>query len=164
MTAHIVREMVEEDLPEVLALYRQPDMDNGQSLDLVSAQGMLERMATYPFYRFYVVVNEVVNEAANEARSEQVSGVFALLIMDNLGHCGAPSGIVEGVCVSPECQGQGLGKLMMQKAMDICREQGCYKMSLSSNIKREKAHAFYRSLGFNQHGVSFQISISCREK
>jgi len=156
MTALIIRELALGDLSGVLDLYQQPDMDNGQGLDLASAQVVLNRMASYPFYRCYV--------ALDEERSERVVGVFALLIMDNLGHCGMPSGIVEGVCVAPEYQGQGVGKSMMDKAMAVCREQGCYKMALSSNTKREKAHALYRSLGFDQHGISFHTDLSSREK
>ena len=34
---------------------------------------------------------------------------------------------------------------------------GCYKMALSSNLKREAAHRFYDSLGFGRHGYSFLI-------
>ena len=30
-------------------------------------------------------------------------------------------------------------------------------MALSSNLKREAAHAFYESLGFEKHGYSFRV-------
>jgi GNAT superfamily N-acetyltransferase len=46
---------------------------------------------------------------------------------------------------------------MMDDAMAHCREAGCYKMVLSSNLKREKAHLFYERLGFERHGVSFRV-------
>jgi predicted GNAT family acetyltransferase len=39
----------------------------------------------------------------------------------------------------------------------VVREAGCYKMALSSNVKRAAAHAFYESLGFERHGYSFVI-------
>jgi GNAT superfamily N-acetyltransferase len=48
---------------------------------------------------------------------------------------------------------------MMQHAMRQAREAGCYKLVLSSNQKREGAHAFYESLGFARHGYSFQIEM-----
>ena len=35
------------------------------------------------------------------------------------------------------------------------REQGCYKLALSSGMPREAAHRFYESLGFRRHGYSF---------
>jgi GNAT superfamily N-acetyltransferase len=48
---------------------------------------------------------------------------------------------------------------MMQHAMRQAREAGCYKLVLSSNQKRERAHTFYESLGFVRHGYSFQIEM-----
>jgi GNAT superfamily N-acetyltransferase len=44
---------------------------------------------------------------------------------------------------------------MMEHARDACRRAGCYKLALSSNLKRADAHRFYDSLGFERHGFSF---------
>ena len=46
---------------------------------------------------------------------------------------------------------------MMTYARELARQAGCYKLVLSSNRKRERAHAFYESLGFQRHGISFLI-------
>jgi hypothetical protein len=43
--------------------------------------------------------------------------------------------------------------------MDLCRKHGCYKIVISSNFKRPKAHAFYESLGFKRHGYSFRLML-----
>jgi GNAT superfamily N-acetyltransferase len=48
---------------------------------------------------------------------------------------------------------------MMMHAMDLARQAGCYKLALSSNQKRQRAHAFYESIGFEKHGYSFQINL-----
>jgi GNAT superfamily N-acetyltransferase len=88
-----------------------------------------------------------------------IVGTFALLVMDNLGHLGAPSAIVEDVAVDPQHQGHGIGRAMMKFALDRAQEQGCYKLMLSSNAKRERAHAFYESLGFTRHGFSFRVDL-----
>ena len=140
------RAACKEDLSAVLRLHAQPDLDDGKALSLPEAERRFERIATYPDYRIYVALRE-----------NRVVGTFALLIMDNLAHMGAPSAIIEDVAVDPACQGHGIGKQMMQYAMQICRDKGCYKAALSSNLKREKAHAFYESLGFVRHGYSFRI-------
>jgi hypothetical protein len=47
----------------------------------------------------------------------------------------------------------------MEHAMNACREFGCYKLTLSSNLKRERAHRFYEGLEFERHGYSFLIEI-----
>src|SRR5690606_1039389 len=102
--------------------------------------------ADYPDYTLFVVM-----------LNDRVAGSFALLVMHNLGHLGAPSAIVEDVVVDLDLQGQGIGQAMMRFAMARCREKGCYKLMLSSNARRERAHAFYEALGFERHGYSFRI-------
>ncbi len=79
--------------------------------------------------------------------------------MDNLGHLGAPSAIVEDVVVDPARQGQGIGRAMMDFSVARARDNRCYKMVLSSNAKRERAHAFYERLGFERHGYSFRLAL-----
>jgi GNAT superfamily N-acetyltransferase len=143
-----VREASEADLPAVLAIYAQPELDAGDVLSLDDARDRFARFARYPDYKLYVAVD-----------GDAIVGTFALLVMDNLLHRGAPSGVVEDVGVAPELHGRGIGKAMMQYAMTLCRDRGCYKLVLSSNAKRSSAHAFYASLGFEQHGVSFHVTL-----
>jgi GNAT superfamily N-acetyltransferase len=148
MIAVDIRKATRDDLPAILALYGEPDIDDHNVLDLPAAERILEEMRQYPNYAVYVATlnNEVI-------------GTFALLIMDNLAHLGAPSGIVEDVVVSAQWQGQGVGKQMMRFAMEACRKAGCYKLTLSSNLKREPAHRFYEELGFQKHGYSFLVDL-----
>lgn len=142
-----LRTALASDLHGVLRLYAQPDIDDGDVLSLADATRIWERMMGYPNYKLYVAI-----------RDEHVVGTFALLIMDNMGHLGAPSAIVEDVAVDPAVQGHGIGKAMMRHAIALATQNGCYKLTLSSNLKREKAHAFYDSLEFERHGYSFRIS------
>ena len=136
------------DLSAVLRLYAQPELDDGRVLGLEDAAHLLEKIRQYPSYGLFVA-----------ERQGQIVGTFTLLIMDNLIHQGTPSAIVEAVAVDPENQGQGIGQQMMQWAIAHCREAGCYKLVISANLKRDRAHAFYGSLGFVQHGYSFQVEF-----
>ncbi|MBW8327718.1 MAG: GNAT family N-acetyltransferase [Thiobacillus sp.] len=140
------REATKVDLPDILGLLAQPGMDDGEVLSPAEAGRVFDRMARYPDYRMIVAL-----------RDGRIVGSFALLIMDNLGHMGAPSGVIEDVVVDPHCQGQGIGRAMTQLARAVCGERGCYKVALSSSLVRERAHAFYESLGFERHGYSFRI-------
>jgi ribosomal protein S18 acetylase RimI-like enzyme len=144
-----IRKAAESDLPAVLRLYAQPGMDSGRVLTVDDAAKILRRMATYPEYAVYVAT----------ANDGSVVGTFALLVMDNLAHMGTPSAVVEDVCVDEQLRGQGIGKAMMHFAMEFARQRGCYKLALSSNAAREGAHAFYRTLGFVQHGLSFHVPL-----
>ena len=143
-----VRKAEECDLPQILNLYIQPDMDDGKALSLEDAKNLFNKLKKYPEYKIFVAIYE-----------NKTIGTFSLLIMDNLVHEGTPSGIVEAVAVDPKYQGVGIGKKMMQFAMQRCREFGCYKLALSANMMRDKAHRFYESLGFDRHGYSFLIHL-----
>ncbi len=143
MIVHI-RQAVETDLPAVLALYAQPDLDNGSVLTHDEARTVFAQFARYPNYRLFVALQD-----------QTVVGTYALLVMHNLAHRGTPSAIAEDVVVAHACQGQGIGRQMMAHALQQAKEAGCYKLALSSNRKRKQAHAFYESLGFVQHGLSF---------
>lgn len=143
----IVHEATAEDLAGVLELYAQPELDDGRRLPIEDAEAIFDHMRAYPHYRLYV--------AEMQGR---VVGTFTLLISRNLSHLGACSGFVESVAVAPALQGNGVGSAMMAFARDKCRKAGCYKMALSSNLRRERAHAFYDGLGFERHGYSFQVA------
>ncbi len=143
MATASIREAGRPDLPGIRAIYAEPDIDDGNVLDLKSAESMLDRMKLYPDYTLYVAVIDT-----------QVVGSFALLIMDNLAHMGAPSAVVEDVAVHLKWRGQGIGARMMRFAMEEARQAKCYKLTLSCSINRKRAHRFYESLGFEKHGYS----------
>lgn len=143
-----IRKANQTDLPEILALYAQPDIDDGVVLALAEAKQLFARFSDYPDYSLYVAMLD-----------GKVAGSFALLIMHNLGHLGAPSGVIEDVVVVEDLHGHGIGKAMMRFAIALCREKGCYKVALSANAKRSRAHAFYESLGFDRHGYSFLVEL-----
>ena len=141
-----LRVATRHDLPRILDLYARA-LD-GKALAVADAERLFERIRSYPDYQLYLA-----------EYGDRLAGTFALLIMDNLGECGTPSGIVEDVVVEPEVQRHGVGRAMMEHALAICRQKGCYKMMLSSNLARSGAHAFYESLGFEKHGYSFRVDL-----
>jgi GNAT superfamily N-acetyltransferase len=147
----LMREVTLDDLPEVLRLYYEAGVDRELWQDLAAAEALFTRLQHYPNYTIWLAMLAV--------SSSQAVGTFSLLIMDSLVHSGTPAGVVEGVAVDPSFQGQGIGRQMMQHAIALCRDAGCYKMSLSTNLKREKAHAFYESLGFEKRGYSFSMPL-----
>eukprot|EP01137_Pigoraptor_chileana_P030200 Opistho-2@16459 len=142
-----IRQAIKEDLPQILNLYADV-LDKGEVLSLEQAETLFSKMTTYPNYKVYVAETE-----------STIIGTFALLIMDNLAHLGTPSAVVEDVVVADNYQGKGIGKTMMIFAMEKCKEAGCYKLVLSSNLKRTEAHAFYESLAFEKHGFSFRADL-----
>ncbi len=143
-----ITEAIENELPQILDLYENVLDKDKQILSLSEAQTIFLKMSQYPDYHLYT--------AKFKGR---VIGSFALLIMDNLAHFGTPSAIVEDVVVAVNYQNLGIGRQMMQFVIEKAKEKGCYKLVLSSNKVREKAHSFYEKLGFEKHGYSFKIEF-----
>jgi GNAT superfamily N-acetyltransferase len=141
-------EATENDLNSILDLY-ETVLDKGKPiLPIEKGISIFKKMTQYPDYQLYI-----------SKFGNKIVGSFALLIMDNLAHFGAPSAIVEDVVVSENYQNRGVGKLMMEFAIEKAKTKGCYKMVLSSNQKRINAHRFYENLGFEKHGFSFVIEL-----
>lgn len=144
----IIRKAERKDIPRILDLYAQLESGQHSVLSQEGAEAVFHKMELYPDYSVYVA------ESGGE-----IVGTFALAVMDNMAHMGAPSGLVEDVVVSEPLRGKGIGRQMMEFAMGLCRRSGCYKMSLSSNLARVDAHRFYKNLGFAVHGYSFLVEL-----
>ena len=144
----IIRQATLDDVKDILHIYAEA-LDNGKVITVEKAQKIFLKQQQYPNYQVFIALYE-----------QQTVGTFALLIMENMAHNGTPSAVVEDVGVLPTMQSKGIGKLMMKFALKYAKEKGCYKMSLSSNLRREKAHQFYESLGFKKHGFSFLMDLT----
>lgn len=135
-----------EDVPRLLALYALLDTGAEPLLDEATARARFEALTARDEHRIHVAVRDGV-----------VVGTYALVFVGGLAHTARDSAVVEDVVVAPECQGEGIGRLMMDHAMAQCAERGCYKLALSSHLRREAAHRFYEGLGFRRHGLSFLV-------
>ena len=85
----IIRPAVVEELPQILQLHQALEFEN-HGLDLDSSQRIFERMQAYPNYTLYVA-----------QVGTDLLGTFALLIMDNLAHQGASSGLSRILLCTP---------------------------------------------------------------
>jgi GNAT superfamily N-acetyltransferase len=56
---------------------------------------------------------------------------------------------IEGLVVEDEYRGNGIGQLLVQAAEEWARRRNCTSMRLVSNVVRERAHEFYKRLGYD---------------
>lgn len=141
-----IRQANRNDLPAIRELYNQPDFHDGTSAPVEQAEQILKVIESYPNYKVFVA-----------CVGDEVVGTFALLILESLS--GEYSGLIEDVIVKDSYRGKSVGKQMMTFALQKGKEANCYKVALSSNVKRERAHKFYESLGFERHGYSFVVEL-----
>jgi len=142
-----IRPATSDDLPRLLELYQLLGVGAEPELGLDQARRVFDALASVPGHDVYVAESEDV-----------VVGTFGLIFIGGLAHGARCFGLVEDVVVATDARGQGIGKAMMRFAMQRCAERHCYKLALSSHLRREAAHRFYEGLGFAKHGYSFLVA------
>jgi GNAT superfamily N-acetyltransferase len=124
-------------------------MDGAPLFPIEQAQRIFTEMSKVPDYHSYITFNN----------AEPV-GTFSLLFLPTFMHRGFPKfAVLDAVVIKASHRSQGIGKTMVKEALKISAAAGCYKVTLSSNLKRDHAHAFYQSFGFKQHGWSFSLEF-----
>jgi GNAT superfamily N-acetyltransferase len=102
-------------------------------------------MSQYPGYTLLVAED-----------NGQVVGTTVLAILPGFAHGTLPFAVVEYVVVDEKYRSKGIGKLMMESVKSLAKEAGCYKIMLTSDLRRERAHKFYKSLGFEASAHGFR--------
>ena len=70
-------------------------------------------------------------------------------------HRPRPVGRIVTLVVDSKCRGQGIGTALMAQAEVRLRARGCKKMEVTSNMRLERAHAFYEGYGLERSSVRF---------
>lgn len=136
-----------EDVPLLIELYA--GMDGEPPLPNALAEDIFAAIVKIPNYNIYIVFE-----------NNQPVGTFSLLHVPTMMHEGYHKyAVLDALTVTPKLRSHGIGKQIMKTAMKLSADAGCYKLMLSSNLKRERAHQFYQSLGLEQHGWSFKCML-----
>ncbi|KKB37764.1 GNAT family N-acetyltransferase [Bacillus thermotolerans] len=152
MTIHI-KECTLEDLHELQEVsyetFRETfkDQNSPENMDAYLTKAFnLEQLAqelSHPFSRFFFVY--VHDETAgylkvntDEAQSEEM---------------GEESLEIERIYIKSSFQGHGLGKYLLNKAIEVAMERNKKKVWLGVWEENEKAIAFYKKMGFVQTGA-----------
>lgn len=142
----MIRQCVENDLPELLRLYRQLQPEDTTTPDELAEA--FARMQAFPGCAIFM--------AQLDGR---MTGAFTLYLLPNTTRNGRPAAILENIIVDEPYRGRDIGRAMLEFVRERAREQNCYKLSLTSNAKRQEAHAFYLRCGMVQHGLSFRYVL-----
>jgi ribosomal protein S18 acetylase RimI-like enzyme len=143
----LIRKAAEKDIPRIIELYEEL---TEEKLDLATEvqKRVFGEILAMP--RHDLIVAE---------ENDRVIGTLVLQIVPNLSHHARPWSQVENVVVDSMYRRKGIGRLLMDYAVNRSREAGCYKVQLASNKKRLDAHEFYRSLGFQDSSIGFRYYI-----
>jgi GNAT superfamily N-acetyltransferase len=139
VTDVIFREAVRTDLPAIIALLADDVL--GRARDLTEVDDAYEKA-------FADITADPRNQLVVADDAGVLVGCMQLTYIPGLGRHGAERSLIESVRVRSDRRGQGLGRLMMEWAVDQARQRGCALVQLTTDKTRADAHRFYRNLGF----------------
>jgi GNAT superfamily N-acetyltransferase len=70
-----------------------------------------------------------------------------------------PIARIPAMIVQGQFQRRGIGRRLIERALDHARTSGCGTVELTSANERDDAHAFYRDLGFEQTSIRFKRTL-----
>lgn len=70
-----------------------------------------------------------------------------------------PSGLIDELIVAKDSRGSGIGEKLILAAINKCRELGCCEVEVSTEKSNAEAREFYKSCGFEEDAVLFEIGI-----
>jgi GNAT superfamily N-acetyltransferase len=143
-----VRTARERDLGAIAALYRELHVDSYAKLAVPRARMLraFRRLARDRRHRILVA-----------ERGGKIVGSLHMIVVPHLGHGLRPFGIVENVVVAAGKRSGGVGHAMMAAVGDVARRAGCYKLALTSNLRRLRAHRFYERLGWRRTHYGYSL-------
>jgi GNAT superfamily N-acetyltransferase len=143
-----VRSARDSDLEQIAALYRELHLESYGKLAVprTRMRRAFRQLALNRRHRILVA-----------ERGGKVIGTLHLIVVPHLGHGLRPFGVVENVVVSAAERSSGVGQAMLAAAGEIARKAGCYKLTLTSNIRRMHAHRLYTRLGWRRTHYGYSL-------
>lgn len=133
----VIREAEEKDFGALMQLYLHLHEDRAPALDERTAavwQGILRD----PNHHL------IVCEEDGALLSSCVC-----VVVPNLTRNLRPYALIENVVTHPDHRKRGLASRCLEKAREIAREAGCYKIMLLTGSKDPATHRFYQRAGYN---------------
>ena len=87
-----------------------------------------------------------------------IEGAINMRIEKQLHHAGKVCEIMELV-VSETKRNRGIGKQLLQKAIETARNEGCKRIELSSSNWRTDSHRFYMENGFDATHIDLTMDL-----
>ncbi|MFD7719122.1 GNAT family N-acetyltransferase [Streptomyces sp. NPDC059814] len=145
-----LRTATRQDLPAVLALLADEDM-------VVDPASVVVDEAYEK--AFTDITDDPRNEILVLVDGGTVIGCLQATYVPGLGKHGAERALIEAVRIRPDRRGGGLGRELMERAVERAERRGCALVQLTSGKNRTDAHRFYASLGFAASHEGFKLAL-----
>lgn len=148
-----IRRAVERDLPAVVRLFAIPG--EGTKKDQNPSDPIDPRYAE----ALAAIAADAHNMLLVADLDGHVVGAFQLTVTQYVAYRGGRVGWIENVIVDPDMRGRGVGATMMRWAIEEARRRGCFRVQLTTNKVRKRAHAFYEGLGFTASHEGMKLEL-----
>lgn len=153
-----IRKATATDLPQIVRLLTDDLLGAGRestsSSQLESYRSAFEAISQSPHIELLV----------GELSDGLPVAVLQLTITPCITRQGSWRATLEGVRVASHCRGMGLGRQLLEHAIDRAREQNCRMVQLTTDKRRPDAKRFYESLGFEATHEGMKLTISHADK
>ncbi len=99
------------------------------------------------------VFKEIINSKYLDLIVAEDGGVLLgscyINVIPNITRGGRPYAVIENVIADSAHRNRGIGKLLLDHAVELAWEQNCYKVMLMSGRTEDAVQAFYKKCGFN---------------
>ncbi len=136
-----MREATRQDVPSVVALLAQDRLGHDRETPT-------DPLPDDYWEAFDAIDDDPDNLLVVAEDHGVIVGTLQLTFIPYLTFGGGWRAQIEAVRVASDRRGQGVGRQLMQWAIDQARSHGCHLVQLTTNKTRTDAHRFYESLGF----------------
>jgi len=145
------RTATEADLPVVVSMLADDDIAENS-----------ENAAVADEYRhaFEAIAKEQYNKMLLAEQGGKIVGSLQLVFIPGISRNGTKRALIESVRVKSSMRGQNVGTALMKEAIRLAKENGCGIVQLDSDLRRPRAHLFYRRLGFVQSHAGFKKALT----
>jgi len=138
-----------EHLLMILELYKQL-IPEEIPIDTKTANEIWKKIENSDIKYFIAIENGII-----------ISSCYLAIIL-NLTRNGKSIGFIENVITDEKYRNKGIGKKVIEMAIEYGKQNNCYKIILQSSYKRKENHIFYEKCGFDGDSKrAFEIRYNC---
>ena len=150
--ALLFRLATREDLPAIVRMLADDDLGNQR-------EKYEDPLPESYYSAFEWISSDPNHELIVPELNGEVVGTLHLMFLPSISFQGGLRAQVESVRVDTKYRNLGIGRDMMNWAMERARERGAHVVQLTTHLTRKDAQRFYERLGFKGSHLGMKLSL-----